>query len=416
MMARTTKPLSETEIRQAKPQEKEYTLADGGGLLLRINPNGSKTWFFNYVHPHTNKRNKISLGTYPVVSLASARKQRDEAKALLIESVDPKSHRQQQQQARATEQAVTLSSVYQQWLRVWRQGKDENTVNKAIRHMELYALPTLGNYPMKEINAPLTIETLRPLEQQGKVETLSRVRTKLNQVMTFAVNTGVVEHNPLSKISAAFGTSPVTHQPAIHPRELPELLKAINTANIFAPTRYLMLWSLHTLLRPAEAAGTRWDEIDFKERLWRIPAQRMKGKKRDHTVPLTDQALSILENMRRVSGHLEHVFPSQLGQGKPANKQTVNRALVRMGYQGKQTAHGLRSIGSTALNEQQFAPDIIEAALAHIDKNDVRRAYNRSDYLQQRRVMMTWWSAYIEQAAKGKIRITGSKALKVIGS
>jgi integrase len=176
--------------------------------------------------------------------------------------------------------------------------------------MELYALPKLGGYPLKEITAPLVIDMLRPLEKQNKGETLSRVRIKLNQVMNFAVNTGVVEHNPLTKISAAFGTRTTVHQPALQPKELPELLQTIKIANLYTPTRYLMLWSLHTLLRPAELAGTRWDEIDFKERLWHIPAHRMKGKKRDHTVPLSNQALDILENMRQISGHLDHVFPS----------------------------------------------------------------------------------------------------------
>jgi integrase len=414
-MARATTPLTDAEIKRGKSKEKEYTLADGGGLLLRVSPNGVKVWFFNYYHPYTKKRNKISFGVYPTVSLANARKEREIAKTLLSDNIDPKSHREKQKREKAIEHSATLLSVYQQWLSVWREGKDETTVKKAIRHMELYALPAIGSYPLKEITAPLVIGTLRSLEKQNKLETLGRVRTKLNQVMIFAVNTGVVEHNPLSKISAAFGSNQVTHQPAIHPKELPELLQAIKIANLYTPTRYLILWSLHTLLRPSEVAGTRWDEIDFKERLWHIPADRMKGKRRDHCVPLTNQALDILQNMRQISGHLAHVFPSQLGQGQPAHKQTANRALVRMGYKGRQTAHGLRSLGSTALNEQQFSPDVIEAALAHIDKNEVRRAYNRSDYLQQRRAMMTWWSDYIEQASTGNIDITGNKTLKIVG-
>ena len=414
-MARTTTLLTDTEIKRAKPKEKEYTLADGGGLLLRVTTTGRKTWFFNYSHPYTKKRNKISLGAYPTVSLANARKEREAAKVLLSENIDPKSHRDSQKRARAAEHSITLLNVYEQWLTVWSNDKDETTVKKAIRHMELYALPKLGGYPLKEITAPLVIEILRPLEKQNKNETLSRVRIKLNQIMNFAVNTGVVEHNPISKISAAFTTNTTVHQPALDSKELPELLQAIKIANLYTPTRYLMLWSLHTLLRPSELAGTRWDEIDVKERLWHIPAERMKGKKRDHKVPLSDQALNILEDMRPISGHLEHVFPSQLGQGKHANSQTVNRALVRMGYKGRQTAHGFRSIGSTVLNEQQFAPDVIEAALAHIDKNAVRRAYNRSDYLEQRRTMMAWWSEYIEQAANGKVGNKGVKALKIIG-
>ena len=415
-MARTTTPLTDTEIKRAKPKEKEYTLTDGRGLLLRVTPKGNKTWFFNYSHPYTNKRNKISFGVYPTVSLASARKEREAAKILLSQNIDPKLHRDNEKRASAAEHSITLMNVYEQWLNVWRQGKDETTVKKAIRHIELYALPKLGGYPLKEITAPLVIDMLRPLEKQNKSETLSRVRIKLNQIMNFAVNTGVVEHNPLTKISSAFSTSTVKHQPAVHPQELPELLQAIKLASLYTPTRYLILWSLHTLLRPAELAATRWDEIDFKERLWHIPAHRMKGKKRSHTVPLSNQALDILENMRQVSGHLDYVFPSQLSQGKHANSQTVNRALVRMGYKGRQTAHGFRSIGSTALNENQFSPDVIEAALAHIDKNAVRRAYNRSDYLQQRRVMMSWWSDYIEQAANGKVGVKSVKALKVISN
>ena len=150
-MARTTKPLTDTEIRQAKPKDKEYTLSDGGGLFLRINPNGNKTWFFNYVHPYTSKRNKISFGAYPVVSLASARKQREEARVLLIEGIDPKNYRQQQKQAKTAEHALTLSSVYQQWLNVWQQGKDEKTVKKAMRHRTVclthsWELSNEGNY------------------------------------------------------------------------------------------------------------------------------------------------------------------------------------------------------------------------------------------------------------------------------
>ena len=261
----------------------------------------------------------------------------------------------------------------------------------------------------------LTLAPLKPLEADGKSETLGRLRIKLNQIMTFAVNSGIVEYNPLVKISDAFKPIIVTSQPALRPEQLPGLMRAIDTANIKSNTRHLMLWGLHTLVRPKEAAGTCWAEINFKDRLWLIPAERMKGGKREHMVPLTEQAIDILEKMHVLNGHRVHVFVNERDYSKPASSQSVNRALVRMGFQGKQTAHGFRSIGSTALNEQEFAPDVIEAALAHVDKNEVRRAYNRSTYIEQRRPVMQWWSDYIQAATYGRSTNKSFKGLSVIG-
>ena len=157
----------------------------------------------------------------------------------------------------------------------------------------------------------MVIDTLKPLEALGKIETLGRVRTRLNQIMSFAVNTGVVDYNPLVKISDAFRPATVISQPALRPENLPELMRAIDTANIKSSTRHLMLWSLHTLVRPKEAAGTRWAEINFEDRLWTIPAERMKGGKREHVVPLTEHTINILEKMRPLNGHREHVFVNE---------------------------------------------------------------------------------------------------------
>jgi integrase len=403
-MARITKPLSDAEIKKAKPRTKEYSLVDGGGLLLRILPSGAKSWFFNYYHPHTKRRNKIGLGSYPTVSLAKARKERERCRELLVANIDPKQHRVQSILERRIEHGQTLDSVYKEWFAVWSSGKDQTTINKAQRQLELYALPRLGKLPVKSIGAPVVIDTLKPLEALGKIETLGRVRTRLNQIMSFAVNTGIVDYNPLVKISDAFKPASVISQPALRPENLPELMRAIDTANIKSSTRQLMLWSLHTLVRPKEAAGTRWAEINFEDRLWTIPAKRMKGGKREHVVPLTEHTINILEKMRPLNGHREHVFVNERDYGRPASSQSINRALVRMGFQGKQTAHGFRSIGSTALNEQGFAPDVIEAVLAHVDKNEVRRAYNRSTYLNHRRGVMQWWGDYISLASMDESR------------
>ena len=180
------------------------------------------------------------------------------------------------------------------------------------------------------------------------------------------------------------------NMPTLRPEELPKLMRSLVMSNLSVPTRCLIEWQLLTLVRPSEASGARWAEIDLDTKLWTIPAERMKAK-REHIVPLSPQALEILDVMKPISAHREHVFPSRNDPKQPMNSQTANAALKRIGYGGKLVAHGLRSIASTALNESGFNSDIIESALAHIDKNEVRRAYNRSIYLEQRRELMSWW-------------------------
>ena len=181
--------------------------------------------------------------------------------------------------------------------------------------------------------------------------------------------------------------------------ELPDLLRALPTASINLTTRRLIDWQLHTMVRPSEAAGTRWCEIDWDHRLWNIPAERMK-KKRPHTVPLTDQTIQILERMQPISGNREYVFTSHRNPTSHTHPSTTNVAIKRLGYKGKLVAHGLRSKASTTLNEYEFNPDVIEAALAHIDPNATRRAYNRAEYIEQRRAMMEWWSTHIDEASR----------------
>jgi integrase len=201
--------------------------------------------------------------------------------------------------------------------------------------------------------------------------------------------------------------------PTITPEELPQLMRDISYASIKLVTRFLIEWQLHTMVRPSEAAGAKWSEIDLENKVWIIPAERMK-KKREHAVPLTDQILEILNSLKPISGHREHVFPADRNPRHHINEQTANMALKRMGYEKRLVAHGLRALASTTLNQSGFDGDVVEAALAHVDKNEVRRAYNRADYLDRRRVMMSWWSKYIEQAQLGKLS-SKHTVLKVVG-
>lgn len=197
----------------------------------------------------------------------------------------------------------------------------------------------------------------------------------------------------------AFEKPKKQNMPTLRPEELPKLMRSLVMSNLSVSTRCLIEWQLLTLVRPSEASGTRWTEIDFDAKLWTIPAERMKAK-REHIVPLSPQALDILEVMKPVSAHREYIFPSRNDPKQPMNSQTANAALKRIGYAGKLVAHGLRAIASTYLNENGFSPDLIEAALAHIDKNEVRRAYNRSTYIIQRRDIMDAWAQYVYKRSK----------------
>lgn len=412
-MAKVTTRLSDKEIKSAKPKEKEYILSDGDGLRLRVKPNGSKLWLLNYTHPTKRKRTNLSLGKYPDLSLANARKTSQEAKELLAQGIDPQEERKRHQQELKAVHEDTFLNVATKWFEI---KKDDVTTDYAVdiwRSLELHIFPHLSDVPVREINAPQVIELLKPIEAKGSLETVKRLAQRLNEVMNYATNCGLVQANPLTGIKAAFKKPKKENMAALKPAELPELMRAIANASIKRTTRCLIEWQLHTMTRPSEASGARWEEIDWDEKIWTIPAERMK-KRREHRIPLTEQMLELLEVITPISGHREYIFPSDRDPKKPCNSQTANMALKRMGFAGRLVSHGLRSLASTTLNEQGFESDLIEAALAHIDGNQVRSAYNRTDYLERRRPMMCWWSEHIEEATKGSLSVTGVKLLKVI--
>lgn len=394
-MAKTPTPLSDTQIRNAKPKDKEYSLADGQKLSLRIKPSGSKAWIFTYQRPYTKKRTNLGFGSYPEVSLASARKLRTEALTLLAENVDPQEYKAEQHQKNELARLNTLEHIAKQWHKVKVTSVSKDYGQKIYRALELHILPKLGKLPIHKINAPQTIEVLSPLAEAGKLDMIKRVTQAINQIMSYAVNTGVIHHNPLTNITKAFEAPKKAHQLTLKPEELPELMKAISYAEIQLLTRVMIEWQLHTMTRPNETAAARWDEIDLEAKLWVIPAERMKMK-RPHTIPLSPQTIGLLERIKAHSGESEFLFPSDRKRGQHRNTQTANMALKRMGFGGRLVAHGLRALASTTLNEHGFDPDVIEAALAHVDKNEVRAAYNRAEYLERRRVMMCWWSDAIE--------------------
>ena len=411
-MAKKVKPLTNTEVKQAKPKDKIYKLSDGDGLQLRIMPTGSKQWLLDYFKPYTKKRTSFSLGSYPNVSLADARAKRASSRELLAKDIDPKEHKDDQHREQLLIASYTLKSVAEDWFEIKKTTIAEVTAKSLWRKFENHVFPKLGHRPIDKILAPEVIEALKPLAAKGNLETTGKVIGHLNNIMTHALNTGILQHNPLTGIRSAFKAPKVTNMPTIRPNELGKLMKDISYASIKLVTRCLIEWQLHTMTRPSESAKAQWSEIDLENKLWVIPAERMKMRL-EHKVPLTKQSIEILERLKPISGHRKYLFPSYIDHHKHCNVETANKALIRMGYKNRLVAHGLRALASTTLNETGHDPDVIESALSHIDKNEVRRAYNRAEYLERRRTLMTWWSEHIEQAASGNLPVSTLKALKI---
>lgn len=398
-MARTTRPLTSTEILRAKASEKELTLHDGEGLFLIVKTSGKKLWRFRYQRPTTKQRTMIGLGAFPALSLADARGLRADYLALLANGIDP----QIQAEVAEEQEQIALDSIFSTVAANWFQLKSKSVTpdyaKDIWRSLEKDVFPAIGEIPVQQIKARKLIEALDPIKARGALETVRRLVQRINEIMIYAVNTGLLDANPASGIGMAFEKPKKQNMPTLRPEELPKLMRSLVMSNLSVSTRCLIEWQLLTLVRPSEASGARWSEIDLDAKLWTIPAERMKSK-REHVVPLSPQALEILEVMKPISVHRKHVFPSRSDPKQPMNSQTANAALKRIGYGGKLVAHGLRSIASTVLNEAGFNPDVIEAALAHSDKNEVRRAYNRSTYLKKRRELMNWWGITVDRTGK----------------
>lgn len=394
--------LSDRQLKAVKATGKDFVLSDGDGLQLRVRASGSMMWNFNYREPLTRSRINMALGPYPDLSLANARKKATEARELLALGTDPKTQRDEVRQAKLAETEHTFGKVATAWFELKKDSVTKAYAEDIWRSLTLHVFPSLKTTPLSQITAPIVIKILRPIEAKGSLETVKRLSQRLNEIMTYGVNSGLIFANPLNGIRAVFKKPKKENMAALPPEELPELMMEIANASIKRTTRCLIEWQLHTMTRPAEAATTRWADIDFDKRIWTIPPERMK-KRRPHTIPLTDQALSLLETLKQLSGNREYVFPSDRNPRTHANSQTANMALKRMGFQDRLVSHGLRSMASTILNEHGWDPELIEVALAHVDKDEVRSAYNRAEYIERRRPMMAWWSEYIQKAATGSL-------------
>ena len=399
-MAKIAKKLTDTEIKSTKPADKEINLFDGDGLILRIAPlakGGKKNWYFRYAVPVSKKRTKMSLGTYPHLTLAKARALRDENLSLLANGVDPQVHNNNKAKALKSAIEHTLQAVARKWLdeKVKTSGISQDHAEDIWRSLERNIFPTLGDTPIKEIRPKMLKQHLDPIEKRGVLETLRRIISRLNEIFRYAATEELIEFNPADNLAQRFSKPKKQNMPALPPTELPRFLTVLNNASVRMETRLLIEWQLLTWVRPGEAVRTRWSDIDIETGMWNIPAEFMKMKK-PHKVPLSKEALRVLDLMKAISGHREWVFPSIKAPLNHMHEQTANAAIIRMGFGGELVAHGMRSIARTAAEESgKFRTDVLEAALAHSKKDEIIAAYNRAEYLTERVILMQWWSDFV---------------------
>lgn len=403
-----THMLSDKAIQAAKARERPYKLADGGGLTLLVKPNGSKLWRFRYRYDGREKM--LGLGSYPDTGAKLAREKREEARKLLAEGLDPSRSRQAEKAARNN----TFEAVSREWLALQEDRLAPATYEKAVWTLTTLVFPYLGTHPIHKITAGDVLKVLKRIEGRGLRETAHRTRQRISQVCRYAVVTERATHDVTLSLRGALAAVVTTNHAAItEPAEIGELLRSIEAYKGQAVTWSALRIAPLVFVRPGELRHAEWSEFNLEgeDPQWRIPAAKMKMREQ-HIVPLSKQAVKILEELKSLTGHGRYLFPALTTTTRCMSENTINLALRRMGYaHDEMTGHGFRSLASTCLNEQGYHPDLIELQLAHAERNQVRAAYNKAQRLPERRKMMQAWADYLdglrEDADAVPIRLTG---------
>lgn len=388
-------PLTDMKLRALKPTERPTRLFDGDGLYIELRPNGGKWWRFKY--RFDGKEKLISFGTYPEVPLALARARRTEARELVAAGTDPSAVRKQAKQASRLAAVSTLEAVSRDWLAHRASGWTAGTLDAITASLENHVFPALGARPISEIPARDIRAVVQAIDMQGAGETAGRVFQRLRSIYRYALSEDLVEADPTHSLkpSEIFKPRIVTHRLALAAAEMPAFFRKLDGYDGDLSTKAALELLILTAVRPGELRGARWKEIDEARTLWRIPAERMKMAT-EHVVPLSTQALAILKGMRALSDGHELVFPSPFYPDKPLSDGTLNSALARLGYKGVATAHGFRTLFSTCANEAGWNSDVIEKQLSHGERDEVRGAYNRAQWLAERFELMQWWADYLQ--------------------
>ncbi|EIY1064857.1 tyrosine-type recombinase/integrase [Escherichia coli] len=385
--------LNARQVDAAKPREKAYKLADGAGLYLEVVPSGSRYWRMKY--RFNGKEKRMAFGVYPAVSLAQARALRDEAKKKLAEGIDPSFAKKEEKLVRDVQLNNTFQAVALEWHGTKVSRWSEGYASDILEAFNKDIFPYIGQQPVNEIKPLVLLNVLRRMENRGATEKAKKVRQRCSEVFRYAIVTGRAEYNPAADLTSAMSGHESKHYPFLTVEELPDFFKAL-TGYTGSP---LVVLAAHLLIltgvRTGELRGAFWSEFDLEKAVWEIPAERMKMK-RPHLVPLSTQALEIVQQLKVMSGQYPLVFPGRNDPRKTMSEASINQVFKRIGYTGKVTGHGFRHTMSTVLHEEGFNTAWIETQLAHVDKNAIRGTYNHAQYLEGRRDMMQWYANYIK--------------------
>lgn len=391
--------LNDRQIKNAKPAEKPFKLNDGKGLYLYINTSGGKLWRFDF--SHNGKRKTLSIGKYPTVSLVEARQAAENARRLLVSGQDPSEAKQQEKRERQAAALNTFEAIAHRWhsdnLIRWK----ENHAARVLRYFETDVFPVIGAMSIQEIRVSDIKAVLDGVMVRGVNNTAEKIREWTGAIFDYAVMLEIVETNPAYSLRKYIPAKQTDHRPALPREELTEFFRRLILAEIEPQNRIALILNMLTFLRSTELRGGQWNEIDFDAAMWTVPAQRMKHEKTapkpPHAVPLADWTLELLAELKKLTGNTPFLFPSRTKTDGFISDATISRIIERMGYKGRVTPHGFRSLASSVLNEQGFNPDAIERQLAHIENNKIRAAYNRADYLNERKEFMQWYSDYLRE-------------------
>ncbi|MFQ6289736.1 tyrosine-type recombinase/integrase [Yersinia enterocolitica] len=393
--------LTDTKVRSAKPEAKEYSLVDGDGMFLLVHPNGSKYWRFRF--RFGGKQHLMAFGVYPETSLADARQKREEARRLVAAGVDPREHKRAVKEEQAKE-VITFESVARDW-HASNQKWSESHSGRVLKSLEDNLFDAIGKRNIAELKTRDLLIPIKAVEMPG------RLQQRTTAIMRFAVQSGLIDYNPAQEIAGAVATAKRQHRAALELNRIPELLHRIDTYTGRPLTRLAVELTLLVFIRSSELRFARWSEVDFETAMWTIPGERepLEGVKHSHRgskmrtphlVPLSHQALSILEQIKNMSGNRELIFVGDHDPRKPMSENTVNKALRVMGYDTKVEVcgHGFRTMACSSLIESGlWSKDAVERQMSHQERNSVRAAYiHKAEHLGERRLMVQWWADYLD--------------------
>ncbi|EPF1233887.1 integrase [Enterobacter cloacae] len=399
--------LTDTKVRAAKPEAKEYSLVDGDGMFLLVHPNGSKYWRFRF--RFGGKQHLMAFGVYPETSLADARQKREEARKLVAAGVDPREHKRAVKEEQAKE-VITFESVARDW-HASNQKWSESHSARVLKSLEDNLFDAIGKRNIADLKTQDLLKPLKAVEMSGRLEVAARLQQRTTSIMRFAVQSGLIDYNPAQELAGAIATAKRQHRASLDFDRIPELLHRIDSYTGRPLTRLAVELTLLVFIRSSELRFARWWEVDFETAMWTIPGERkpLEGVKHSHRgskmrtphlVPLSHQALAILEKIKSLSGNRELIFVGDHDSRKPMSENTVNKALRVMGYDTKVEVcgHGFRAMAcSTLVESGLWSRDAVERQMSHQERNSVRAAYiHKAEHLGERRLMLQWWADYLD--------------------